>query len=382
MRSGLCGLSLFAALACAGPFGKPSIPIDSELSPEQKAEADKLASAVTDGAFAEEIAKDCAKNARSFAWIAATHGDPGVVSAALRAGGGCADDPAVDPATLSDLGRATAGRLTDPDPAIVLSAFAAADSIIAPLPPEHPLITALVSLASASDPAVRYEALVTLDRRAWTQEPVVAAVFLKALDDTENPWLVTEVLRRLRYRASGLVGQGGQPSPPFRSAAMLLTQDLDPGIRGRAALVLARLAPTDPDVIETLMRMLGDSHGFVRSAAAEALSETGHREAIAAIISRIDDPAKNTWDMLPFTRLDGTREVPHHVGSLYERVDDAYLRAIAALSVPMGENAFVCREISMRYRDLDIIAATRDAKQWYAKNFPSEVDPKAPKRKG
>lgn len=368
--AGILSLGLALMLACSGPFGTTPIEISKELSPEQIAKADQLAGLVVEGTFPAEASAACAENALFFAWLAARSDDPLVVIASLRAGAVCSQDPAADPGISSDLARAVAHHLADSDPTVVLAAFAAADALVAPLPPDHPLVYALIEAASSPRPEVRYEALIVLDRRTWATEPLVALSFLHALQINDAPWLVTEVLRRLRYRASGLVDAEGTTQASFRSAGLVLTQDLDPGIRGRAALMLARLAPKDEDVIGALMRLLDDPHGFVRSAAAEALAEADHREAIAAILSRIDDPARNTWDMLPFDRLDGTREVPHHVGSLFERVDDAYLRALVVLSSSMGDNAFVYREISLRYRDLDIIAATRDAKQWYAKIAP------------
>jgi hypothetical protein len=69
--------------------------------------------------------------------------------------------------------------------------------------------------------------------------------------------------------------------------------------------------------------------------------------------------------MLPVTRLDGTSETPHHTGSLFERVDDAVLRAIVTLSAPMGDDRFVYRDVNLRWLALDVVAATRDAKHWY-----------------
>ncbi|MEZ4236262.1 MAG: hypothetical protein R3F59_08900 [Myxococcota bacterium] len=82
--------------------------------------------------------------------------------------------------------------------------------------------------------------------------------------------------------------------------------------------------------------------------------------------------------MLPFEHLDGRREVPHHEGSYFKRVDDAYLRAIEALSVPLGDEAFTYREVNLRYVNLDIIAATRDAKKWYAAHVEQIPDDAAP----
>jgi hypothetical protein len=368
--AGALAIGLLVALACSDPFGNRPIRIKKELTPEEVTVAEQLAGRVSGGQLPEEIASDCAAHLGHFVWLAARSPDPGVVIAAMSAAAPCAVAEGADPVHRDDLAQVVARRLSDPDPGVVLAAFSSADELVAPLPPEHPLVVALVSLATDRRLEVRYEALLALDRRAWVEEPLVSIAFLHALQASDAPWLVTEVLRRLRYRATGL-----GPSPSFRSACLVLTQDLDPGIRGRAALVLARLDPNDEQIRSTLLRMLDDPHGYVRSAVAEALGEVGDPGVIPEIVRRIEDPARNTWDMLPFTRLDGTSEVPHHVGSHFERVDDAYLRALEVLSAPMGEQKFVYREISLRYRDLDIIAATRDAKRWYEANAASIPGP-------
>ena len=287
-----------------------------------------------------------------------------MVAAALTAAAGCVAE--VD---AGDLARVATANLGEADPAVLLAALAASEAVIGDLPPTDPLIARLVARSTDPDPAVRYEVITVLDKRAWSQEPLVGVAFLAALRD-DAPWLVTEALRRLRYRAKGL----SEPEP-FVATCTLLAADRDPGIRGRSAQALARLAPEDPNVRELLLRMLDDPHGYTRSAVAEALGDIRYVPAIHSILPRIDDSAKNTWDMLPFTRLDGTREVPHHVGSHFERVDDAYLRALVLLSEPLGERAFAYREVNLRWRDLDIIAATRDAKKWYTEQQASIPDP-------
>lgn len=346
-------------LGCAGvPFWSRPIPLAEELAPEEVEAAHALAVHLVDGRFPSDVAEDCQANGERFTWLAARHPDPGVVGAALIAAGACAKgDPA---AAEGDLPVVVASRLGEPG-AVKAAAIGAAQSVIAEVPAHHPLVARLAALTSGGPPELRYEAMQVLDGRAWSDEGQVAVAFLAVLHDNDWPYLVTEGLRRLRYRAVGIE----QPEP-FVRICSVLAANRDPGIRGRAALALARLAPEDPQVRGLLLDMLDDPHGYTRAAAAEALADAGVTEAIHALIERIDDSAKSTWDMLPFTRLDGTREVPHHVGSHFERVDDAYLRAIVTLSAPMGEDAFTYREVNLRYRDLDIIAATRDARKWYA----------------
>jgi hypothetical protein len=346
-------------VGCGGlPLWRAPIPLSNELDPAEIQAAEEMAVFLVHGHFPSDVAADCEANGDRFVWLGARHPDPTVVAAALLAAGGCADD--LLEAAAADLPTIVAARLTDPEP-VQPAALHAARSVVADVPPHHPLVARLGALTSGGRPEVRYEAMEVLDGRAWSQEGQPEVAFLAVLYDSDWPYLVTEALRRLRYRAVGVA----HPDP-FIEICSILAADRDPGIRGRSALALGRLAPDDPAVRSLLVSLLDDPHGYVRSSAAEALAEAGVTEAIHGLVSRLDDSANNTWDMLPFTRLDGTREVPHHVGSHFERVDDAYLRAIVALSAPMGDDAFVYRDVNLRYRDLDIIAATRDAKRWYA----------------
>lgn len=360
----LCAV-VAGGLACAGfPAERDPVPLQNEIAGPEAEAARALAVDLVNGRFPSDVASACTENARTFVWLAARHEDPVVVSAALFAAAGCSAE--VDP---NDLSRVAASALSDTDPVVLLAAIRAAEAVIVDLPPNDPLIARLVARSSDPRPEVVYEILGVLDKRVWTQEPMIAVAFMSALQTDDAPWLVTEALRRLRYRAKGLVDPA-----PFVQVCLRLTGELDPGIRGRAALALARLAPEDPNVRDTLLRMLDDPHGFTRSAAGEALGDMQYLPAIHAILPRLDDPAKNTWDMLPFTRLDGTRETPHHVGSHFERVDDAWLRALVQLSEPLGERAYTYREVNLRWRDLDIIAATRDAKKWYTEQQASIPD--------
>lgn len=367
MRRWAVAAVVASGLACAGlPIPRDPVPLKNDLQGAEAEAARALAVDLVNGHFPSDVASACEEHADTFVWLAARHEDPIVVSAALTAAGGCPEQ--VD---RGDLVRVATDALGDADnPKVLLAAIRAAEVVIVDVPPTDPLIARLVARSTDPRPEVRYEVITVLDKRAWSQEPMIAVAFMGALHADEAPWLVTEALRRLRYRAKGLT----DPTP-FVTTCLMLSGDLDPGIRGRAAQALARLAPEDPNVQDTLMRMLDDPHGFTRSAVAEALGDMKYVPAIHAILPRLDDPAKNTWDMLPFTRMDGTREVPHHVGSHFERVDDAYLRALVQLSEPLGERAFVYREVNLRWRDLDIIAATRDAKKWYTEQQATIPDP-------
>lgn len=353
--AGLVGVAGIG-LACAGlPFGPARIHLDHELVGAEAESAYAMGRDLVSGHFPSDVAAACGENAARFTWLAARATDPVVVAASLTAAAGCPND--VQP----DLAWVAAAALGNPDPAVRLGALRASALVVATVPPEHPLVARLVALATGGPPELRFEAIEVLDARAWAAEPLVSVAFLSVLHDPDTPWLVTEALRRLRYRAKGLADRDA-----YLAICRALANDRDPGIRGRAALVLARLAPEDPGVRELLVRMLEDPHGYTRSAAAEALADAGYVPAIHAMAARIDDPSKNLWDMLPYTRLDGTREVAHHIGSLHGRVDDAFLNAIVTLSASMEDDRFVYRPVNPKYQDLDVTAASRDARKWYA----------------
>lgn len=377
MRRGIAGIAATAAsraaglavvwgigLACAGlPFGPPRVHLENELVGAEAEAAYAMGRDLVSGHFPSDVAAACGANAARFTWLAARATDPVVVAASLTAAAGCPND--VQP----DLAWVAAAALGSSDRAVLLGALRASSVVVATVPPEHPLLARLVALGTGGAPEVRFEAIEVLDNRSWAAEPLVSVAYLSVLHDPDTPWLVTEALRLLRYRAKGLADRDA-----YLAICRALASDRDPGIRGRAALVLARLAPDDPGVRELLIRMLEDPHGYTRSAAAEALADAGYVPAIHPLVARIDDPSKNLWDMLPYTRLDSTREVAHHIGSLHGRVDDAFLRAIVVLSADMGDDRFVYRPVNPKYWELDVTAASRDARKWYAAHA-AEIPP-------
>jgi hypothetical protein len=362
-RWGVSGVFVGALLACGGwPFAPP-LPLSRELDGPERDAAIELGASVVDerfpaeivGADADAVLAACATHGPAFVWLAARDERAPVRTAALRAAAPCL--PALDRADASVAART---GLRAEDPHEMAAAFVLAGALMVDEPSGTDLAREVVALVSSKDPAVRYEAFAALDRSSWGTDPDAVAAVADLLQATE-PWLVTEALRLLRFRAGGVA----DPSL-LRERCVLLLGDLDPGIRGRAALALARLVPDDPELPRLLVGLLVDDHPFTRSAASEAVGDLGYLPAAHALVANIDDQRPNTWDMLPFERLDGTMVVQHHVGSLFERVDDAFLRSLQRVTEPLGEAAFTYREVHLgKWRDLDILAAGRDARKWY-----------------
>lgn len=348
-------VGIAAALACSGLPFRPAVALEGELTGPERDAALALGETVDPGTatFPAEIATDCAAHARAVTWLAARATEPLVRAAALRAVAGCLAE-----AHPGDVAAVTLGAVGAEDRLELAAGLALAGARLA-LEDDGTVVGALLPRLADPDPAVRYDALLAVDQRSWGERAEVVAAVDGILRAPE-PWLVTEALRRLRSRASGIPDPGGLPA-----TLTALLGDIDPGIRGRAALALVRLTPADPALPDRLLGLLHDKHAYTRSVAAEALADLGYLPAAHALVAGLPDPDRNTWDMLAFTRLDGSQEVPRHVGSLYERVDDAFLRALARLTEPLGVGKFVYRDINLRYLSLDLIAATRDAARWY-----------------
>lgn len=352
-----------ATLACGGLFDAGP-PLAHELAGAERDAAVALGDDVADGRFPEAIVGTdpesvmaaCAAHGPAFVWLAARDERPGVRAAAATATRGCL--AAVDHGDAAVAARIGTASADAPERA---AAYALAGELLAEEPADADLLATIERAVREGPPADRYEALAALDRYGWGSDPEATAAMEAALR-AEQPWLVTEALRRLRYRASGVSDPAG-----LAAACRALASDVDPGLRGRAALALARLTPDDPEVPGLLVGLLADPHPFTRSAAAEALGDLAYLPAAHDLVSIVDDQAPNTWDHLPFQRLDGSMVVQHHVGSLHERVDDAVLRALEAVTAGLPEaSRFTYREVHPgKWRDLDILAAGRDAKKWY-----------------
>ena len=361
--AGLC-LAVGFTLACAGlPFPR-ALPLTTELVGEERDAAVALGDDLVGDRFSEEltgaapdaVATACTEHGRAFVWLAARDDRAPVRTAALRASAQCLAE-----LDRGDLAVAARTGLRSAEPAEQAAAYALAGTLLPDEALESELLAEILAAMTAGRPEVRYEAMVAMDRRSWGDDPRAVEAYGSILRAPE-PWLVTEALRLVRFRASGRVAP-----TPLQEAARPLLADIDPGIRGRAALALARLSSDDPELPNVLVGLLDDSHAYTRSAASEALADLAFLPATHDLVARLDDQATNTWDLLPFQRLDGTSVVQHHVGSLFERTDDAFLRALVRLTEPLGEARFQYREVHPgKWRDLDILAAGRDAAKWYA----------------
>jgi len=351
-----CGLWVCALLACAGlPLRAFSIPLEHERSEAEVQEAEQLVETLEGSAFSDEVLADC-KSASLLTWLAARHADGRVVAASLWGMAACAED--LHP---PDALAVASARLRSEDRGVQGGAMAVAQELMPHLPPDSDVIARVALLASEDgDGAVRIEALEALDRRPWSTEPTVVDAFFAALHAENAPTVVATALDRIQQRAAGFTADDRLR---LRLVCQLLTQDRDPAIRGISAQALAQLDPSAPAVLQRLMELLEDRHGYTRAIAADALAALGHEPAIPILVAGVPDEAACSWKMLPWTRLNGTDDRLTFVASPFDRVDHSWLMALEALTAG-SDSPFVLRDINQQYLGLDLIAAGRDAARW------------------
>ena len=85
--------------------------------------------------------------------------------------------------------------------------------------------------------------------------------------------------------------------------SMGLLSHADPGVRGRAALVVARYQPDKSASQAGLEPLLADEHAFVRSVAARAVGGAGLTQLAGKLAAMLDDQAPNTYDLTGWTTM-------------------------------------------------------------------------------
>jgi len=163
------------------------------------------------------------------------------------------------------------------------------------------------------------EALVSLDREGQASQKVIGTLVEVLGEERRMGWDVlagtaitlSEVARRSDAALSAVVGLLGNEKWMVRAAAAepwawprkitpevidalinTLQNDPDGHARGNAATALGALGVVDDPVMDMLVERLNDVHGYVRVAAAEALSKLGVRgkkKILDGLIKRLDD---------------------------------------------------------------------------------------------
>lgn len=350
-----------------------------ELGPSlehQLEEGDRQAAAQFGAALvsAEPPGVVCSTHVTWLVHLVATTDDPTVAGAAMESLASCAENW-----HAPDVRVATARWWDAKGLAVPRGLVAVAEPFVVDAESTDPMVQGLGHLATSHAAIeVRLAALELLDRRTWGKEPDTAAAFVDALLAVRQPVLTATVLHWLRFEAPNV---HFRVRPRLQAATTLLLRDIDPGVRGRAALVLARLAPGDDSVIEQIRQRLRDPHPFTRAAAAKALADLGSETFVHDLVPLLNDHESTVWHSRPFDRLDGSSDRIRFLASPHERVDEAVLVALERLTSNLA-SPFEIRPIDPAYAALDILSATRDARAWYQAAYVENDDPETDEEGG
>jgi len=275
-----------------------------------------------------------------------------------------------------DYARVVAARLSSQDPKILERAIEASSHAVSGQKPSREVIDALVKIASShDDAAIRAEAIdrLRLIRGFW-DDPRVAAALLKALHHRE-PFVISRALFGLRPRAAQLPDK-----EKFLERGLELLEHPDPGVRGRAAEFVGRLAMGKDELAEKLEPMLKDENPYVRSAAATGLSYLGTPSSIHAIAKLLGDKAENKYELCCYRTPMGRSVKVQHDGSAWGQVRDAAVHALERLS-RRTELPFKADPVDRADIEGSVKKNAAAARAWYQKvraKVPKKVEKKPP----
>jgi hypothetical protein len=346
-----------------------AVKITAVPTPEQQARADVLAADILAGKL-NRLASRQPENAMPFLHLAASHPSAAVVGASLegmsrtwRRTGKSDVAPLVD----ADYTTVVRARLTSTANVARSGALAAARLLLTTDVPDEPTLATVlkhVELGQAADRIAASAALMnvrdfqlakpaqgTLQSRIVdallaglaAPEPQVTAALLDKLSRGAHP----EIARRDNIKAA---------------AESRLTHE-HPGVRGTAALLLARIARAGEREAagRALLPNLAHESAYVKGATVEALTRLEFRPAIHAIMPLLDLDAEATLTVEGFTDLDGT---PGRVELLLEggqRMDAVVLNALRKLT---GKAFDFKGGVTAQSRE----GLVTQAKTWYAAN--------------
>lgn len=272
-------------------------------------------------------------NAKAFLYLAARGGSDDVVAAALYA---MAETFGSGKELLSDdYKKVVRARLRSRSDVVVGGALAASKDLVDDEGKDASCAEAINEIvAKHSNPSARYEATsLLLYVYDSVKDPKTVNALLLAMDAPEN-YVRSAAINILQARQF----QIGARRAEVLAAGKRLIGDPDPGVRGRALELVARMAKQDnavADVASALVGRLDDESPFVRSVAARMLSWVDYRPAIDKIVTLMSDTAPNTY-AIDVTTLAGVKTKQIHDGSNYSRVDDAMIWSIRDYSNWVG----------------------------------------------
>lgn len=341
-------------------------PSESSASEDGKARAEELLAArEKDQIPYQELDKK--ENGPAFLYLLETQEDKKVLEQALRgiAKTYTGDERYADKKNLAGE-RYTAvvlKYLDSEDKRLLAHSLEASGTLLGAPEPNREVVDKVISIASDhKELGAREKAIDTLYKfKDRDQDPAAMAAFLKALSD--EPAVASSALFRLN---------SGSNSPVNKAELLAKLEELlkhkDPGVRGRALLVMERLTDRDKkaELQAKFTPFLKDGNPYVRSSAIKALASTRDTKVIPTLMTLIDDKEKNTYD-IRFEGLLGNDSV-HHDGSAWSRVDDSVLTALDSMTGALKDNRFKKGRYKGKTLDQDIAADVKKAKEWFEAN--------------
>jgi len=311
-----------------------------------------------------------ASNAEIITYIAESSEDPEVIAAALsevesRYSSRSSQKPLPDAA----LERVLLKHLDAPNPRVAHAALLAARVALMTKDPSDALTRRLANAAAPERPANRRHA--ALEGLSWLRPDRRSAYVLSALEQAlsaSEPHLLSLSLLALSQSAPSLAAL--EPSARERIARRVLElgEHADPGVRGRALLVLAEVAELVPAGarLSTGQQHLLDPHPYVRAQAADLLLRCREPLAIHQLIALVPDMALARYELGGFDELEGQPGVLLHSVPGRKRVAEAALLAILSLSQALPGVAALSLTLGGREQsEAQVLQSAEIARTWY-----------------
>lgn len=252
-------------------------------------------------------------------------------------------------------------------PSIALAALSAARIPLMTDEPGAIITDGLVDMAEATaDSGRRHAALEALNLiRPNRRNAQVLGAFEAALS-ADSAHLISLALLALAQSGPSLGGDAERESLKIR--VIELSNHDDPGVRGRALLVLSEIE----DLVDPLMRVrtarahLDDRHPYVRAQAADLVARCRDVAAIHRLIAHVTDLAPARYELQGWRQLDGTPGTLLHSLPGRKRVADAALFAIQSLSTELQGLAPLTLTLGgPRVSDEVVLESAERALAWY-----------------
>jgi hypothetical protein len=284
--------------------------------------------------FPDHIAR-LPKNTDTFLSLALSGEHPRMVGAALH---GLERGYGMRPQEAPLLSKAVLASLGSNDDEILGAALSAARPLLAAKGDPN-IESRLLDLAGRlSQGPGRYALLDTLSSvGADRVGPPHIALAQASLQD-KAAYVRSRALRFLEVHSEQILEKD---QPVLSKAVTSCLTDSDPGVRGRAAVVLASLGRAKA---ESLRALLKDPIPFVQAQASTALARAGAREYLQEILELSSSTAMARYDIRGWTTLEGEPGCESHSGSPSGFLGEAAATALALLSHGQAKVAPIASE--------------------------------------